>query len=188
MSNKTPKRQPAATESAPKALKGETPSLNSQSDKPTRKWANFAANPRLKYIALGLVFLLTALLLVRYMSSDPRDKIVAPNGVIFIETADTPDSRRLGLSGRESIGSDEGLLFVFDSSSQDNCFWMKDMNFPIDMVFLNEEKLVVSVVIGATPDTYPRTFCPDEPAKYGLEIEAGRLNELGIEPGVELIF
>ena len=107
--------------------------------------------------------------------------------VITIENVQSDEDRALGLSGRESIG-DDGMLFEFDTISTENCFWMKDMQFAIDMIWLDEQKQVITVKENVAPDTYPESFCPEDAALYGLEVGAGRATELGIVTGETLKF
>lgn len=170
MSNKTPKKQLDATESAPK-------------EKADPKRSLFV---KILFFAFVLVFIsINLLILFRFLSTKTLN---TPNGTVFIEIVDTPELRKQGLSGRESIGDDAGMLFVFEAESEDNCFWMKDMRFAIDMVWLDAQKRVVSVKESIGPETYPKTFCPDEPSLYGLELQATKAKDLGIETGVYLDF
>ena len=106
---------------------------------------------------------------------------------IQVELAVTVAERTQGLSGRQSLDEGTGLLFIFDKSGQ-YPFWMKDMNFSIDMVWMNDKKQVLNVAENVSPDTYPESFCPAEPAKYGLEINAGSATQAGITTGVTLKF
>jgi uncharacterized membrane protein (UPF0127 family) len=109
--------------------------------------------------------------------TDNKTRLLAPEGIFTVEVVETNEEKARGLSNRESINSDAGMLFVFEKPSVENCFWMKDMRFSIDMVWLNEQKEVVTVVENVSPGTYPAEFCPSEPAKYGLEVRAGRANQ-----------
>ena len=104
---------------------------------------------------------------------------------IVVELADTDAERILGLSGRESLESGHGLLFIFDAPGKYG-IWMKDMNFPIDIVWVGENWQVVSVERLVNPDTYPNIFYPTEEAKYVLEIPAGESSRLGIDTGSTL--
>ena len=113
-------------------------------------------------------------------------RLIAPAGFITAEVADTDESRTKGLSGHDQLTESEGMLFVFEQASLENCFWMKDMTFAIDMVWLDDEKHVVTVEPNVTPETYPNKFCPDMPAKYGLELASGRASTLGIVPDSKL--
>lgn len=108
--------------------------------------------------------------------------ITTSKGTIIAEVADTKSSRELGLSGRPSIKSDEGLLFVFDVPGRYG-FWMKDMLFPLDILWVNENGIVVEVERGATPDSYPKIFMNASPASYVLEVNAGKAEEEGLYIG-----
>ncbi len=119
---------------------------------------------------------------------DNKSNLLTPKGRIVVEVVDTDQSRALGLSGRENLGDNSGMLFVFDDETSERCFWMKDMNFAIDMVWLNSKREVVYIKGDVKPETYPESFCPDEPAKYVLEVVSGRAEQLGINEGVELRF
>jgi uncharacterized membrane protein (UPF0127 family) len=61
------------------------------------------------------------------------------------------------------------MLFVFDKPSI-YPFWMKDMNFPIDMIWIGENDEVVYIEKNAQPDSYPETFVSSQNAKYVLEV------------------
>jgi uncharacterized membrane protein (UPF0127 family) len=166
MSNKTAEKLPKETESAPK-----TPERN------------------YKKLVFALILLIAGFWAVYSGVSslfDNERRMLTPGGFITIEVVDTPELRRQGLSGRESLAEDRGMLFVFEEPSTDNCFWMKDMNFSIDMVWLNENREVVTVASNISPETYPETFCPELPAKYGLELAENRANELDIVNGEQL--
>jgi uncharacterized membrane protein (UPF0127 family) len=113
--------------------------------------------------------------------------LYAPIGVIHAEIADTDASREQGLSGRHSLAQDQGMLFIFDTSGQYG-FWMKDMEFSLDMVWMNENKTIVGVTKDISTSTYPSTFDPPVPVKYVLEIKAGSADALGLVPGVTVGF
>ena len=70
--------------------------------------------------------------------------ILMPKGALSVEVADTQASRELGLSGREKMGDDEGILFVFDTPGRYG-FWMKDMQFPLDIIWINQNGVVVNM-------------------------------------------
>lgn len=122
-------------------------------------------------------------------ATDNKSPLVTPNKtVITIETVATSEERQVGLSNRDSIDDSAGMLFEFDEFSKENCFWMKDMRFAIDMIWLDKQKKVVTVTENIGPETYPESFCPEADAKYGLEVGAGRTIELGIAAGETLRF
>lgn len=118
---------------------------------------------------LGSIFLLTR----------PQPDVAGVAGQSFnIERADTEASRKKGLSGRDSIGAKDAMLFVFDKPGQ-RCMWMKDMKFSIDMVWLDASKRIVAIEHNVSPDTYPKNFCHDN-AQYVLEFAAGTAKRLGL--------
>lgn len=119
-----------------------------------------------------------------------RDAQVKVNRTtLYAEVADSPEQLQKGLSSRDCIGENQAMLFVFDQPSQYS-FWMKDMKFPIDIVWLDAGGKVVKVQPNVSPDSYPNTFTNTEPALYVLELQAGRAESLGLEPGsnVEILF
>ncbi|MDQ3014353.1 MAG: DUF192 domain-containing protein [bacterium] len=105
--------------------------------------------------------------------------------VLNLEIADTVDERTLGLSNRKSLPQDTGLLFVFEESG-DWGFWMKDMNFAIDMIWLDENFNVVGLKKNATPGSYPQVFKSGMSAKYVLETNVGFAEQYNIEVGTQL--
>lgn len=111
--------------------------------------------------------------------------IIAQNGNIVADIVDTEESREQGLSNRPPLDKNVGLLFVFDMPSQYG-FWMKDMKFALDIIWMNEEGTVVALERDVTPDTYPKIFVNSSPAKYVLEINAGEAEKMGIFIGSKL--
>lgn len=91
-----------------------------------------------------------------------------------VQLADTPDLRARGLSGVPRLASSTGMLFVFDESAPRE-FWMKEMRFPLDVVWMNEEWRVVGITRNATPDSFPARFPSPGPIRYALEVPAGTL-------------
>ena len=137
-----------------------------------------------------------------FIYGKPSDVTKVPNFVINgvqinVEIALTPEARTQGLSGRASLGEKEGMLFVFDAPGKYG-FWMKDMNFPIDIVWftpsegneagLAEDLRVVSIKKDARPESYPESFTPDEEAKYVLEVESGFADKYNIQVGDRVEF
>ncbi len=106
---------------------------------------------------------------------------------IKVELADTKDKQELGLSGRASLSEDEGLLFVFENSAE-HLFWMKDMKFAIDIIWINADEKVVYIKRSATPDSYPEVFKPTQNAKYVLEVSAGFADKNNLKEGDSVLF
>lgn len=106
---------------------------------------------------------------------------------ILITVADTEEERMRGLSGKERLHENEGMLFVFTSESRYG-FWMKDMRFPIDIIWLSVDGTIVDMHADLSPSTYPEIFRPREPVRYVLELPAGfaELNSLETGDRIEL--
>ena len=124
----------------------------------------------------------------------PDGPAVAVGNVVFeVEIADTPQLRSKGLSGRDGLADMSGMLFVFESGRTSN-FWMKGMRFPIDFVWIGEECTVVDTHPNAQPpaagtdDDQLTLYSSDSPAVYTLEINAGKVAEVGIEVGDSVTF
>lgn len=105
-----------------------------------------------------------------------------------VDLAITPAQRGQGLSGREIMDAGTGMLFIFENEGIFT-FWMKEMHFPLDIVWVGADCTVVDVTLGAPPPEegqaladLPR-FSPGSPALYVLEINAGEFAEHGIEIG-----
>jgi hypothetical protein len=79
------------------------------------------------------------------------------------------------------------MLFEFPASGY-YPFWMKDMRFPIDIIWISANKKVVKVQKDLQPSSYPRTFSSAEPAQYILELKAGEAAQLGLANGTIVYF
>lgn len=102
---------------------------------------------------------------------------------LMVEIRDTDEGRGLGLSGRENLGEDEGMLFVFDQPLRPT-FWMKDMRFDLDMVWIYEGE-VVQITEGMpaprSSDDRIATIQPDVAVDMVLEVVSGWVEKNGIE-------
>ena len=103
-----------------------------------------------------------------------------------LEPAATNDKRLRGLSGRDSLPDGTGMLFIFDRPSE-QCMWMKDMKFSIDMMWLNEKKQIIKLATEVTPETYPSSFCSED-TKYVIELPAGQALKSSLTAGKQLKF
>lgn len=95
---------------------------------------------------------------------------------IDVVIADTPEKRTQGLSGTPSLESGLGMLFAFEQSGI-NSFWMKDMSYPIDIFWLDDEYQVVHTQRNVLPDTYPEIFGGGVMSRYTLETNIGELDD-----------
>ncbi len=88
--------------------------------------------------------------------------------------------RKIGLSWHKELKANEGMLFVFDKEERRGV-WMKGMNFPIDVVWLDEKKKVADFKKNLKPDSYPKTYYPSQKIKYFLEVEAGFVEKYNVK-------
>lgn len=103
-----------------------------------------------------------------------------------VEIADTVAKRERGLGGRDALGEGRGMYFPFGAGER-WVFWMKDMRFPIDIIWIREGKVVDIHRSVPVPSGQPlETYRPSEPADAVLELEAGMAQEIGLEPGDEV--
>lgn len=116
-----------------------------------------------------------------YKNKPPR--ITFPSGtVINVIIADTPALREKGLSKREILRDDEGMLFVFDTLDRHK-IWMKDMYFPIDIIWLDENFKIIDIYKGASISSYPNTFQPQSDAGFVIEVNSGIVSRNNIKVG-----
>ena len=107
------------------------------------------------------------------------------NGERFtVELAETQDKQALGLMFRDKMPDDHGMLFLFPAEGM-RSFWMKNTRIPLDIFYFDENLALVSVSENAAPCRTPR--CPGYPskgpAKYVLELNAGKATELNVKVG-----
>ena len=129
------------------------------------------------------VFLLITLFVCS--SCIAQDPYVELNGERFtVELAETSDKQALGLMFRESMPDNHGMLFLFPREVNRR-FWMKNTRIPLDIFYFDENLALVSVSENTPPCHTPR--CPGYPsagpAKYVLELNAGKAAELGVQAG-----
>ena len=106
---------------------------------------------------------------------------------VRVDLALTEAEHTKGLSGKNELVENEGMLFVFDKPGKYS-FWMKDMNFPIDIVWISSDMKVVYIKKNADPKLYPETYGPDTDAKYVLEVMAGFSDKNNLKVGDSLKF
>lgn len=145
---------------------------------------------RLGFLALFILTLITATIVGVYFNDTPQKapRLVMPHSAksYRLLVADTPKEQSRGLSDRAMLAQNEGMLFT-GSEKQLRCFWMKDMRFSIDMIWLDADKRIVTVEHDVHPDTYPdRQFC--NIGQYVVELNAGEAAKNNLHPGDILVF
>ncbi len=140
--------------------------------------------------------LVLALFLVGFFLINHFPKKLAPEDikqveiggqVLNIDLALTSEIQERGLSGRTELKENEGMLFVFPQPGQ-YAFWMKDMNFPLDIIWIGEDLKVVYIQKNALPESYPESFSPGKNAKYVLEVSTNFADKNNLKEGDSVSF
>jgi uncharacterized membrane protein (UPF0127 family) len=107
------------------------------------------------------------------------------NGAILcdfkIEIADTPESMKTGLMYRDSLGIDEGMLFVYDKPDILS-FWMKNTYLPLDIIFIGSDSTIVSMAQRTTPYN-EQAVDSKSPSQFALEVNAGVAAKFNLQLG-----
>lgn len=111
--------------------------------------------------------------------------------MLNVEIADTQDEQLLGLSFRESLAEDAGMLFLLKDKHR-YTFWMKDMKFPLDIIWILDGK-VFEINPNAQPepgvkDSNLKIYIPSKPVDTVLEVNAGWAEKNGIKIGDRVIY
>ena len=142
------------------------------------------------YIIFGLIILLfIVVILISFRNNQTlnNQKIIKiGTNEYTVEIADTEVLRSQGLSGRTSMAKNQGMLFVFTQPSY-QYFWMKEMNFPLDFVWINDNIVVditQNVLIPINGDLNSLTsFTAKSPFDKVLELNAGTISSDNIKIG-----
>lgn len=115
-------------------------------------------------------------------------KIKIGNKEISVRLADTPALRQKGLSGTASLGENEGVLFIFDQKDTQPSFWMKDMLIAIDIIWINDGRIVkidksVLPPAAGTKDRDLKLYSPGQKIDQVLEVNAGYCERNNIKVG-----
>ncbi|MDA1038290.1 MAG: DUF192 domain-containing protein [bacterium] len=128
---------------------------------------------KIKHVVLAFLILIIGAY-GYFIADSAQTSVVFPNGeVFFMEVADTPLLRERGLSGKEKLDDKFGMIFLYDKP-QSVGIWMKDMNFPIDIIWLRNGE-VVFIVKDAPPDDSPNrpVYAPSDNFDTIIEVPAG---------------
>lgn len=119
-------------------------------------------------------------------SEDYNKELILGGKVFHVEIASSTMDKITGLSGRDSLGGDEGMLFTYDNPGSYG-FWMKGMKFPIDIIWINGDK-IAGFAESAQPEPGKslwglKIYYPPESIDKVLEVNAGTVKSLGIKVG-----
>lgn len=103
---------------------------------------------------------------------------------IKVEIAASAAQRRLGLMHRNVLPEEHGMLLVFPDSAR-HSIWMKNMKFPLDLVWIDENYAIVETRLDVQPckESPCPSYIPASPARYVLEVASGVAEKKGLNPG-----
>jgi len=136
----------------------------------------------MRSLSFSIIFLVFLVACSSQISSSPF--VEFNNSKFFVEIADEPREWQTGLMFVENLPKNEGMLFIFNDSAP-RTFWMKNTLIPLDMIFIDENFVVVDVKENVPPcesdpcQTYPSEKSP----KFVLELNAGSVKENNISVG-----
>jgi len=136
----------------------------------------------MKNVLAVLVFFIVVVFLFISYKSPYQYPVYIGGQEVLVSIADTDKTREKGLSNSAALLSNTGMLFVFETSEMHG-FWMKEMKYPIDIIWLDQEKRIIHIEKSVEPSSYPQIFVPTTPAKYVLETPAGFTNKNLISKG-----
>ena len=115
-----------------------------------------------------------------------KTALVSLGGVnVTASLSTTPDSQSKGLSIKDSLNENEGMLFIFESP-QKYSFWMKDMKFPIDIIWINSTGKIVHIEKNLSPCYLLLpcpSYAPNNDSLYVLEVVSNFTNKFGVSVG-----
>ncbi|MGA8857791.1 MAG: DUF192 domain-containing protein [Candidatus Bathyarchaeia archaeon] len=126
-------------------------------------------------IAVAVIIIILAVPAGYFVFQQWTSNRISIHGVVLnVDLATTPAEQQQGLSGRDSMAADHGMLFVFQSEDYWS-FWMFEMKFPLDMIWFNSSRQAVFFEQNLPPcgPTFCKVFTPPVKAMYVLEVNAG---------------
>lgn len=142
------------------------------------------------FFAVFAIILITAsVLLLQQREFDKGNVRIGEDILIDVDVAATAQTLERGLSGRKNLENDEGMLFLF-ATKQRYVFWMKGMRIPIDILWIDEGRVVdISAEVPVPgPDGYLATYRPSVPVDTVLEVPAGFVELNGVTIGVVVAY
>jgi len=133
---------------------------------------------------LSVLLLVMLVHVARAQENSPTEfpviRLQAGLHIIQAEIGATPEQRARGLMFRKSLGTNQGMAFVFDTLGL-HCMWMRNTYVPLSVAFLAEDGSIINIA-----DMQPRTensHCATRPARYALEMNQGWFKKRGIATG-----
>lgn len=140
-------------------------------------------NPMPGFHALAFLVCLAFFPLLAFAQQLPRTQLSAGMHLIQAEVADNFVTRMQGLMHRESLGANDGMLFIFEDAGT-QCMWMKNTLIALSVAYLADDGTIVNI-----EDMKPRTedsHCAKKPVRFALEMNRGWFAAKGLRAGAKL--
>ncbi|GJL58721.1 MAG: hypothetical protein NPIRA03_15780 [Nitrospirales bacterium] len=146
---------------------------------------------RIVFLLVMALFLISGALLFNAPEQTQVINVNFPSGgVLKAEVADTPEKLLFGLAFRNVLPPDEGMIYIFEDSGLHRV-WTKEFQFPVDVIWVDESKIVVHIVERAPPcneSQCPWYGPPPQDARYIVEANAGFVDQAKVQLGAQVTF
>ena|SRR3989344_6646637 len=139
-------------------------------------------------ILLGIIILILGIFILVQINSNMQEVCIENKFCFEVEIADSDEEKTNGLSNRNLLAENRGMLFIFLEEDFYG-FWMKDMEFPLDIIWVDENKKIAGITKNFQPcnsDEQCLVVYPEEKIKYVLEINAGVSDKFNFARGDEI--
>lgn len=137
-----------------------------------------------KHYIISFLILVIGISIFLTNTNNPQEVCIENKKCFSVEIAETDEEKRVGLSEHESLAEENGMLFVFEQETRPG-FWMKDMDFSLDIIWINSDLEIVGIEKNLEPCS--KNNCPviysEENVKYVLETSAGLSDLYDFEKG-----
>ncbi len=141
---------------------------------------------------LVFIFVVIAVIILTnpgyFTSGLEKGKVIINGKTINVELAKTPEQLIAGLSNRKSLKQNSGMLFVFPDKRY-RSFWMKDMQFPLDMIWIDDNKIIgiqANVPVATVDEANLPLYRSDSEVNYVLELNGGAAEKNNFKVGDEV--
>lgn len=141
----------------------------------------------MKKIIIFIILCLISFSFFVYTKNKKGVYLHTPNNKYSVLVSNTEEKRILGLSNTTKLDEKNVMLFIFPQNDYHG-IWMKDMNYSIDIVYLDEDMTVINYFDNIAPTTYPTVYYPEKLARYIVEMNSGERSKSGIDKGVKLYY
>jgi len=142
------------------------------------------------FLILSISVIILSFVLFGFKKDDlKKGEACFEENCFYIELAISSKEKAMGLMFRKELKTDQGMLFIFEKEDN-HSFWMKNMEFPLDIIWINKNKEVVFIRENVQPCLKDKCekIEPDEKASYVLELTAGKVGKIGIKKEDKVIF